>query len=162
MKYRQPTVYPGYDFRLRCPCKPGDRVTCVAPVDAYYSRYAGRPECKFKPGMVGIVANIDSASVRSGPYGEDASVIVDFTGPEFGFRADLMTTTWRAALRYGNVKLIEAATLSPEQAESYAAIAGCHRRVGRGGVRRQTAAILERLGLATISGDLIFAAIRQN
>lgn len=105
MTFRQPAVNPGYDFRRKCPCKVGDRVTCITPVEAYHSDYAGNPECHFKPGMVGTVAVIDSPSVRYGPYGEDVSVLVDFDGPEYG-GANHRLTSWRVALRHGNIKVI--------------------------------------------------------
>lgn len=88
--------------RSRCPVKPGDKVTCRQPVDAYYSSYGGRPECTFKLGMVGIVAAVDVPSVRYGPKGEDTFVLVDFTGPEYG-RPQHRYTTWRVALRYRNI-----------------------------------------------------------
>lgn len=95
---------PGYPLKRRCPCNVGDRVTCIVPVDAYYSNYGGRPECVFCPGMVGIVAHLDSPSVRPGPHGEDVFAIVDFDGPAHGkCNAD---TTWRVALRYGNIKIV--------------------------------------------------------
>lgn len=37
----------------------GDKVTCKRPVSAYYSKYAGNPECYFNPGMIGIVVTKD-------------------------------------------------------------------------------------------------------
>ena len=49
----------------------GERVTCRTPVEAYYSRYAGNPECWFEPGDVGIVAEVD------------VPVVVNMTGHHF-------------------------------------------------------------------------------
>src|SRR5258708_39889674 len=120
MKFCQPAVYPGYDFRRKCPCKPGDRVTCVTPVEASYSYYAGNPECVYRPGMAGIATVCDSVSVRYGPYGEDVGVNVNFTGPAHGKGG---ATTWRVFLRYGNVKVIERARLSSDQAQMLSKIA---------------------------------------
>lgn len=39
--------------------KKGDLVEPTASIDASYSKYAGRPETKFLPGMLGVVRHID-------------------------------------------------------------------------------------------------------
>jgi hypothetical protein len=67
--------------------KPGDRVTCQLAVEAYYSRYAGRPRVEFRPGMVGVVASL-APKVRlvDGP-GHDRRglfAVVDYVAPETG------------------------------------------------------------------------------
>jgi len=155
MKFRKPDVYPGYDFRRKCPCKPGDKVTCVVEVEAGYSNYAGNPRCAFKPGMVGIATVCDSASVRYGPYGEDVGVTVHFTGPA---KCD-GNRTWRAFLRYGNIKVIERVKLTSAQAGMYAKIGTIARSYVRGGVRPEIGKALESAGLATIQGNSIRATI---
>jgi hypothetical protein len=144
----------------KCPCKPGDKVTCLETVEAYYSEYGGRPECFFRPGTVGIVSHVDTPSVRPGPHGEDVRVIVDFRGPAFG-PSHARHTTWRVALCYRNVKLIERVELTPEQSAAYSTIAGCSRSLGRDGVPVRIARRLERFGLATIKGPSVFACIGE-
>lgn len=44
--------------------KVGDIVTCRVPQQAYYSGYAGRPDCSFEPGDLGIVVNVEVPYVR--------------------------------------------------------------------------------------------------
>ena len=156
MKHEHPTIYPGYDFRGKCPCKPGDKITCVVSVEAGYSNYAGNPVCVFKPGMVGIVVATDSVSVRYGPYGEDVGVNVNFTGPAHGKEGG---TTWRVFLRYGNLKVIERAKLTSPQRETFSKIATIARCFGRGGVTKQMGASLVSAGLAVINGNSISSAI---
>lgn len=153
--FQQPAVYPGYDFRRKCPCKPGDTITCVVAVEAGYSDYAGNPRCVFQPGMVGIATVCDTVSVRYGPYGEDVGVNVHFTGPA---KVD-GNTTWRVFLRFGNIEVIERAKLTTPQAETYSKIGMISRSYGRGGVRAEIGKALERAGLATIKGNAISATI---
>ncbi len=156
-KYVQPTVYPGYDFRRKCPCRPGDKITCVVAVEASYSDYAGNPVCVFKPGTVGIATVCDSVSVRYGPYGEDVGVNVHFTGSAHG--KDNLMTTWRVFLRYGNIVLVERSKLSSADAQLYSKIGTIARSYGRGGVTTATGKRLVDSGLATIEGNGIYATI---
>jgi hypothetical protein len=86
-----------------CPVKPGDKVTCRRPVEAYYSDYAGNPKVEFKPAMVGTVAAVDvpAVTVKRGER-EYVFALVDFTGPEIG-PPHARCSKWRVALRYDNI-----------------------------------------------------------
>ena len=83
--------------------KPGDKVTCLHPVEAYYSNYGGNPVLNFTPGMVGVVASI-APKVCIPNRGKDPRydrrdefVVVDYT--------DERNTTQRVGLNFCNIKL---------------------------------------------------------
>ena len=79
--------------------KIGDLVTCKVRREAFYSGYAGNPECWFEPGMVGVVGNVDSPFVRGT---EALGVCVDFDGPmKF---PEKNGNRWRCKLRRENLK----------------------------------------------------------
>lgn len=74
--------------------KIGMKVTCVKKEEAYYSKYAGNPECFFECGDVGTVGAIDVPYVTT-PSGKNKSfVCVDF---------DKMGKRWRAGVDYDNI-----------------------------------------------------------
>lgn len=80
----------------------GTKVTCLRRVEAYYSRYAGNPECWFEPGMVGVVGAIDVPFVRgrarSNPEPRtDTFCCVDF---------EVDGKEWRCSLDYHNIEII--------------------------------------------------------
>lgn len=65
--------------------KPGDKVTCKIPVEAYYSDYGGNPKMVFQPGMTGTVAAIaPKVRIVKGPQydGKDEFLVVDYHAPE--------------------------------------------------------------------------------
>lgn len=72
----------------------GRAVTCLQPVAAYYSGYAGNPEVSFNPGDIGQAAVLDVARVRGK---EGSFVCVDFVrdGKE-----------WRVGLDYANIQIL--------------------------------------------------------
>jgi hypothetical protein len=82
--------------------KIGDRVTCRFAESAYYSRYAGRPEILFKPGMVGTIASITPKVKITTGQGKDSRpdfLVVDYEAPETG-------QTERVGLNYDNAVLL--------------------------------------------------------
>lgn len=82
--------------------KVGDFVTCKVRVEAFYSGYAGQPECWFEPGMTGIVGAVDVPFVRgAGAPG----ICVDFDGPLMS--PEKNGNRWRCKLRRDNVKFLK-------------------------------------------------------
>lgn len=83
--------------------KPGDQVTCLHPVDAYYSDYGGNPKMVFQPGMTGTVASIAPKVriVRGGPEhdGKDEFLVVDYQCP-------VTNQQQRVGLNFCNAKVV--------------------------------------------------------
>jgi hypothetical protein len=86
---------------------PGQRVTCIHPVEAYYSSYCGNPWMVFKPGMIGRVVSI-APKVRivcnGGPEYDRryTFVVVDYDCP-------ITNKTQRVGLDFCNVVVVESA-----------------------------------------------------
>lgn len=77
----------------------GMKVTCLKPVPAYYSAYAGNPGQLFEPGMVGTVARVDVPSVHREKV---TFCCVDFEG-----KKDISgRNKWRVALLYDNIAIV--------------------------------------------------------
>lgn len=74
----------------------GATVTTKEPEEAFYSKYAGNPECIFRPGDVGIVEYNDAALVFR-RYRYDWAYIVDF---------ERSGQQWRVALTHNQIKQI--------------------------------------------------------
>ena len=79
--------------------KVGDRVTCRKPVDAYYSKYAGAPECVFMPGDIGIVAAVNVPKVKV----KGSFVVVDFEKKGVVYNRKTGSCIWRVGLNYDNI-----------------------------------------------------------
>jgi len=76
---------------IRHQVKVGMLVTCKRKVEAYYSGVSGNPVCVFEPGMVGVMATVNTPSVtREGV----SFCAVDFV--EYG-------RVWRCSLHYDNI-----------------------------------------------------------
>ena len=92
--------------------KVGDKVTCKVSKEAYYSNYAGAPECFFEPGEVGIVAHIDVPVVcrpknrlgqKPAPY---TFTCVDFDKPGVVLNRKTGSCVWRCSLHADNIKRV--------------------------------------------------------
>jgi hypothetical protein len=59
----------------------GMQVTVREAEDAYYSGYAGRPDCAFEPGMLGRIAALDVPYVRRLRGNSGSFACVDFLHP---------------------------------------------------------------------------------
>jgi hypothetical protein len=73
----------------------GMRVTVREAVEAYYSGYAGNPECVLEPGMAGVVASLDVPYVRHRRGNSSSFAGVDFEGPA---HSNPPRTEWRAGV----------------------------------------------------------------
>lgn len=83
--------------KLRDGLKIGDTVTVKAPVEAFYSNYAGNPVMVLNPGVIGTVGAIHVPVVNNSnhrPYGE--YVCVDFLEEKTG-------KIQRASVSYDNI-----------------------------------------------------------
>ena len=81
--------------------KVGDQVTCKSAEEAYYSGYAGNPECSFEPGDTGTVAAVEVPYVtrRNSTF-----VCVDFQ--KEGVSCGSHGEPWRVGLDYSNIKVL--------------------------------------------------------
>lgn len=79
----------------------GETVTCLRPVEAYYSGRYGNPHCFFEPGDVGVVGAIDVPAVYHNPENpSDLFACVDFEKAEIPTRGQYSTTRWRCGMYY--------------------------------------------------------------
>jgi hypothetical protein len=86
----------------------GDRVTVKEAVTAWYSDYAGMPECSFEPGDIGIVGSVEIPYVtqRYRSKNDEIYLCVDF------YKEGVLMTEnnpdWRVGVAYSNVVLLSA------------------------------------------------------
>ena len=77
-----------FPVKSRSPMRPhapvkGEQVTCLRPIQAYYSGYAGNPICYFEPGDVGVIGAVDVPAVYHTPENPcDLFACVDFEKKE--------------------------------------------------------------------------------
>ena len=77
----------------------GDKVTVNTRQEAYYSGYAGNPDCFLEPGETGVIGAVKVPKVRRTPGG-DYFCCIDFTKAG---------RTWRAGVNYGEIMRIRQA-----------------------------------------------------